>query len=50
MRMVTSARVRAVGFLLLEVATVALLVMDRFGKDPALKASIRGLIKKARAL
>jgi hypothetical protein len=41
---------RAVGFLLLEVAAVALLVVDRFGKDPALRASVLGLIKKARAL
>jgi hypothetical protein len=50
MRIVTPARLRAVGFLLLEVAGVVLLIADRVGKDETLRTSIAGLIKKVRAL
>ena len=50
MRIVTSARLRAVGILLLEAAGLALLIAERVGKDPSLKTSVSDLIKKARAL
>lgn len=50
MRVVTSARLRAVGILLLEAAGIALLIAERVGSDKTLRTSIVGLIKKARAL
>jgi hypothetical protein len=50
MRIVTSARLRAVGFLLLEAAALALLIAERIGKDPTLKTSMLDFIKKARSL
>lgn len=50
MRLVTSARLRAVGFLLLEAASVGALIYRHVAKDPQLAASVRGLAKKVRAL
>ena len=50
MRIMTSARLRAVGILLLEVAGFAILVGQRLHDDPNIKASAEGLLKKARKL
>jgi hypothetical protein len=50
MRIMTSARLRAVGILLLEAAGVALLVIQHINQDAGLKSSVGGLIKKARTL
>ena len=50
MRIMTSARLRAVGILLLEAAGVALLVIQHVNRDTGLKTSVGDLVKKARAL
>lgn len=50
MRIVTSARLRAVGILLLEAAGLALLLVERVGSDPKLRGAVAGFFKKARAL
>jgi hypothetical protein len=50
MRIVTSARLRAVGILLLEVAALAALIAQRVGDDRALRVSVKSVVKKARAL
>lgn len=50
MRIVTSARLRAVGFLLLEAAGLALLIAESIGKDDNLRGAVAGFVKKARAL
>lgn len=50
MRIMTSARLRAVGTLLLEAAGIALLVIRHINQDAGLKSSVSGLIKRARAL
>lgn len=50
MRIVTSARLRAVGVLLLEAAGLVLFVSKYVGKDPALRGAFMGFVKKVRAL
>ncbi len=50
MRIVTSARLRAVGFLLLEAASLALLFADRVGKDATLRGALASFVKRARSL
>lgn len=50
MRIMTSARVRAVGILLLEAAALTLLLVDRVGADPKLKSAFLGFVKKVRTL
>jgi hypothetical protein len=50
MRIMTSARLRAVGILLLEAAGLALLVGQRVSKDPDLKESAENLLKRARSI
>lgn len=50
MRLATPARVRAVGMLLLEAASLGLLLAQRFSKDEELRDAVTGFFKKARAL
>jgi hypothetical protein len=50
MRIVTSARLRAVGILLLEAAGLTLLIAKSINKDDKLRGAVVGFIKKARAL
>ena len=50
MRLVTSARVRAVGILLLEVAGFALLVAQQVNGNAKLKSDLLKLVSKAKAL
>lgn len=50
MRLMTSARLRAVGIVLLEAAGLALLLADRIGKDPKTRGAVVGFVKKVRAL
>lgn len=50
MRLVTAARFRAVGFLLLEAAGLALLIAESVGKDAKLRDAVFGFVKKARTL
>jgi len=46
----TGARLRTLGILLLEIAGIALVIAERLGHDPELRASITGVLKKVRAL
>lgn len=50
MRLASPARVRAVGMLLLEAASLGLLLVQRFHKDTELREAVVGFFKKARAL
>lgn len=50
MRLVTSARLRAVALLLIEVAGFALLIYDRVGGDGQVREAVVRLRSKARAL
>jgi hypothetical protein len=50
MRIMTSTRLRAVGFLLLEAAGLALLVAKHVGKDDELRDAVGTFVKKMRAL
>lgn len=50
MRIVTSARLRAVGILLLEAAGVAVLFAKYTKANPELKTAVMGLFKKLKAL
>lgn len=50
MRLATSARVRAAGLLLLEAASLGLLLAQRLSKDTELREAVVGFFKKARAL
>ncbi len=50
MRIVTSARLRAAGILLLEAAGLALLIAESVSKDDKLRMAVLGFVKKARAL
>lgn len=50
MRIVTSARLRAAGILLLEAAGLVLLVAQRVGGDSELRGAVLAFVKKARAL
>jgi len=50
MRIVTSARLRAVGILLLEGAGIALLIGQRLGKDIDLRTTVGDFVKKVRTL
>lgn len=50
MRLVTPARLRAVGYLLLEATTLGLLLASRYGKDPEVRGAIRSFVRRARAL
>lgn len=50
MRIMTSARLRAVGILLLEAAGIAVVAATALSKDEGIKTSVENLIKKARKL
>lgn len=50
MRLVTPARLRALGVLLLEAAGFALLVSERIGGDVEVRGALAKLWAKARAL
>jgi hypothetical protein len=50
MRTVTSARLRAVGFLLVEAAGLAILLWDRVGKDAPVRAAVLGFVRRLRAI
>jgi hypothetical protein len=50
MRIVTSARLRAVGTLLLEAAALGLLLAKGISKDAKLRGAVFDFIKKARKL
>lgn len=50
MQLVTSARLRAVGLLLIEAAGFALLIYDRVGGDDQVRGAVARLWSKARAL
>lgn len=50
MRLVTSARLRAIGVLLIEAAGLVMLVVDRLHGDHAVKGAVARFIAKARAL
>lgn len=49
-RIVTAARLRAAGILLLEAFSIGLLISDRLGEDKALKTALGTFLKKVRAL
>jgi hypothetical protein len=50
MRLVTSARLRAVGLLLIEAAGFALLIYERLGGDSEVRGAVGWLWSKARSL
>jgi len=50
MRLVTPARLRAVGFLLLEAASLGILIVSRFDKDSELRGAVSDFVKKARSI
>lgn len=50
MRLATPARLRAAGMLLLEAASLGLLLVHRFHKDTELREAVVDFFKKARAL
>lgn len=50
MRIVTSRRLRAVGFLLLEAAGLVLLLAERAQKDTGLRGAFVDFFKKVRAV
>lgn len=50
MRTVTSARLRAVGFVLLEAVGLALLLASQIRKDPKTLNAVTGFVKRVRAL
>lgn len=50
MRIMTSARLRAVGIVLLEAAGLALLLANQIRKDPKTFGAVMGFVKKVRAL
>lgn len=50
MRLVTTARLRAVGVLLMEAAGLALLVVNRISGDTSIKSAFSRVLTKAKAL
>ena len=50
MRIMTSARLRAVGIVLLEAAGLVLLLANQIRKDPKTHGAVMGFFKKVRAL
>lgn len=50
MRLVTSARLRAVGVLLLEAAGLAVIIMEHVNKNDSLRDAFNNFIRKARTL
>ena len=49
-RIVTAARLRAVGILLVEALSLGLLISDRLGEDKDFKTALGAFLKKVRAL
>lgn len=50
MRLATPARLRAAGILLLEAASLGLLIAQRYAKDGELRGAVSAFFKRARAL
>ena len=50
MRIMTTARLRAVGLVLLEAAGLALLLSEHIGKDAGLRGAVVDFFKRVRAL